>query len=89
MILRPHLCQPALDVLSGRATGIAGRQQVDIDGPALAHRSCAQPAEAQRRQGGQVPLAWSHEFPSLPAPARAPVRLVHVLPIVASGGQDL
>lgn len=30
--------KPGLDVLSGRATGIAGRQQIDVDGSTLAHR---------------------------------------------------
>ena len=30
--------KPGLDVLPGGATGIAGRQQIDVDGSALAHR---------------------------------------------------
>src|SRR5271168_829234 len=30
--------KPRLDVLPGGATGIAGRQQIDVDGSALAHR---------------------------------------------------
>ena len=30
--------KPGLDVLPGGATGIAGRQQIDVDGSTLAHR---------------------------------------------------
>ena len=30
--------KPGLDVLSGGASGIARRHQIDVDGPALAHR---------------------------------------------------
>ena len=32
------VCKPGLDVLPGGATCIAGRQQIDVDGSALAHR---------------------------------------------------
>ena len=30
--------KPGLNVLPGRATGITGRQQIDVDGSVLAHR---------------------------------------------------
>jgi hypothetical protein len=31
--------EPSLDVLAGRAAGVARRQQVDVDRPAFAHRA--------------------------------------------------
>src|ERR1700756_3390874 len=33
------VCKPGLNVFPGGATGIAWRQQVDVDGPACAHRA--------------------------------------------------
>ncbi len=41
--------QPGLDVLTGGAAGVAGREQIDIDGPLRAHRAGAFAPGAQGR----------------------------------------
>jgi hypothetical protein len=50
--------QPRLNVLSGRAPGIAGRQQIDVDGPVFAHRACPGMPMAEVRERRDV-FPWS------------------------------
>src|SRR5262249_54317258 len=58
--------QPGLDVLAGRAARVAGRQQVDVDGTALAHRP-GPPAPVQqigqRCHIGGIPPPPPEELP--------------------------
>ena len=46
--------KPGLDVLPGRATGIAGRQQIDVDGPVLADRPGPGPPMQQVCKGRDI-----------------------------------
>ena len=52
--------QPGLDVLSGWTTGIARRQQVDVDGSAFAHRAAERMPVAQVRERRDV-FGISHQ----------------------------
>ena len=51
--------QPGLNVLPGRAAGIARWQQVDVDRALLAYRAGAGPPVQQIRQRRNVPSLWS------------------------------
>ena len=57
---RLRVRQPRLDVLAGRAAGVAGRQQVDVDGPTLAHRAGARVHVHEIRERRQVSLRAGH-----------------------------
>ena len=46
--------KPGLNVLPGRATGITGRQQIDVNGPALAHRPGPGPPMQQVGKGRDI-----------------------------------
>ena len=46
--------KPGLNVFPGRATGITGRQQIDVNGPALAHRPGPGPPMQQVRKGRDI-----------------------------------
>ena len=56
--------EPGLDVLAGRAAGIARRQQIDVDGSALADRAGVGPSVQQVRQRRDVPHRVAHASPS-------------------------
>ena len=58
MVARLHLREPGLDVLARRAAGVAGRQEVDVDGPLGAHGAGAEAGQAERGERGEVAL-WS------------------------------
>src|SRR5690349_2396114 len=47
--------EPGLNILSGGTTGVAGRQQIDVDGSAFAHGSRAGLRVRQVRKRGEVP----------------------------------
>ncbi len=69
--------QPSLDVLAGRAAGIARWQQVDVDGTLIADRSGVGTSVQQIRQWCDVPsLSWlSHMSQATPGLLRrAPLR---------------
>src|SRR5487761_2362214 len=52
--------QPGLDVLARGAAGVAGWQQVEIDGAALLHGGCAEMAVQQIGQGGHIARRSAH-----------------------------
>ena len=52
--------QPGLDVLAGRAAGVARRQQVDVDGSALSDRAGVGAPVQQVRQRRHVPHRVAH-----------------------------
>ena len=52
--------EPGLDVLAGRAAGVARRQQVDVDGPALAHGPGVGAAVQQVGQRRHIAHRFAH-----------------------------
>ena len=52
--------EPGLDVLSGRAAGVARRQQIQIDGSPGPDRACARSAVKQVGQPGDVVAPVAH-----------------------------
>jgi hypothetical protein len=64
-----HVREPGLDVLARRAAGVARRQQVDVDGPALAHRPRARVPVQQIGERSDVPCGTRHASHAHPARA--------------------
>ena len=63
--------QPGLDVLAGRAAGVARRQQVDVDGTALADRAGVGAPVQQVRQRRDVPHRILQRIAHVCGPAMA------------------
>jgi hypothetical protein len=81
--------QPGLDVLAGRAAGVARRQEVHVNRPLLAHRTAAGALVQQIRQRCDVrSLRFGSHFVSRVAPCGSGAtgdRPVHRLPGCAAG----